>query len=100
MSRKSRGVGTEGVFVSCPCRVGEAPWSLELFGPVCSIEVEGNSTTAAGFLTFGCSADRECSPVVGPCNLVNCSMRHCLSATSRFQVFNARCLRQGFFLKL
>ena len=44
------------------------PWSLKLFGPVYSVDVEVKSTTAAGFLAFGCSADRKSSSVVGPCN--------------------------------
>ena len=56
----------------------------ELLGHVCSVEVEGKSTTAAGFLAFRCSADRKKSPVVVPCNWVNCSMRRFLSATSSF----------------
>ena len=59
MSRKSSGVVTDGVFASCPCGVGEAQWSLELSGPVFSVEVEGKSTTAGCFLALGCSADRE-----------------------------------------
>ena len=57
---------------------------MPTLGPACSVEVEGKSTTAADFLAFRCSADGKKSPVVVPCNLVNCSMQRCLSATWSF----------------
>ena len=44
------------------------PWSLKLFGPVCSVEVEVKSTTVAGFLAFGCSADSRTLQFSGAAN--------------------------------